>query len=124
MGQDWVCADCNELIADGEGGAGVDVLRVMDVARAIEAWEDDHRDEDGTVSFNVMGSDQPPDPVGWAVQHTECARFEGQEYVVPVEHLRDPWELVRWTAHLMEKNWLPYTDWDSLLQAAYDSRPR
>jgi hypothetical protein len=87
---DWSCAECREAIEDGAGYLWCDVSSALDTLRAEANW----RTSD-------------PDP-------------ESGRYVIDVDHLRSPWDLVRWTCHLMEKNWLGATNWLQVLRYASD----
>ncbi len=60
-----------------------------------------------------------PEEVRWQANHEECdpAR-DGSHYRIPAFKLRTRADLLDWTAHVMEKTWLPSTDWRDLLREA------
>jgi hypothetical protein len=65
----------------------------------------------------------PGDAV-WHAHHDRCMPDEGRDsYDISVEQIRTWAGLVRWTAHLMEKNWLPVSDWDGVLREASGESP-
>lgn len=54
-------------------------------------------------------------PVRWRPWHRGCWR--GQErYAIDVERIRTLAQVCDWTAHLMGKAWLRYTDWPLVLR--------
>ncbi|MFD0629738.1 hypothetical protein ACFQ2K_51235 [Streptomyces sanglieri] len=60
-----------------------------------------------------------PDQARWRASHEGCdPERGGSHYLVAAEKLRTRADLLDWTAHLMEKNWLSATDWRDLLREA------
>lgn len=116
----WICFHCGDEVEDGEGFLQVRMPDVIRQEQATVEWEAQHTDPDGGIGFDL--ADGPPDEVPWNALHGKCDAAGGEPYAINIEELRTPWDLVKWTAHLMEKDWLTATAWDSLLQSKYEAR--
>ena len=57
-----------------------------------------------------------PGPARWKVWHSSCdPNSEGDGYSIGIHRIQTPMDVVGWSAHLMEKTWLPDTDWKEVL---------
>lgn len=114
----WTCAECGQLIADGEGALGIDPQNVP---------PEPEGDEFGLISFADLPEDRP-----WSALHFACT-LDGQPigdgesysdprftYAIEVERLRTVGQLLRWSLHVGEKTWASGTDWTTVMHAAAD----
>ncbi len=120
----WTCEKCGRPIADG---AGYLTLNEADAARFPEklvAWQAQAIANNPPllgVHGVIGGADllDYPDPVHWEVLHAACdPNPDRGDYWIAVERIRTAASVLRWTAHLWDKDWLMHTDWDALLQRA------
>lgn len=105
----WRCDKCRRVIADGKGYIHVDFADVKAAeeharGQALSSWS--------TARQVVAAGGLAP----WRVHHRNCDPGPSASgYWFGVESVRTGRALIEWTAHLMEKNWLPATDWSDLL---------
>ncbi len=112
----WDCDVCGNPIDDNDGYL---CASVRDAVRALEA-EQEWKQRHGIV-VTIEELFELPDHVPWVALHRGCdPRPEDEGYWVDVSRLRSSWDLVRWTAHLSEKNWLRATDWHEVISHAAD----
>jgi len=111
----WPCSVCAAHIANGCGYVLVDVLAARDSLRAGAAWQRAHS---GPVDVHELLSTFPAE-VQWHAVHRRCDPDpdSASEYVIDVERIRSPWDVIGWTAHLMGKNWLEATNWSALIRS-------
>ena len=66
------------------------------------------------------------DTIRWRTSHyAHFTEGERDTYEISSERISTWRELIWWTAHLMEKNWFPRSDWDDLLrELGGDETPR
>jgi hypothetical protein len=127
------CEGCGVEVPPTKGevpGGVVHVLmsEVYKVQRLRQEWDKAHeiRGPDGEVwGHSSSGADlveNYPEAAHWAVHCMGCNPHAdaGCEdcYWFDVDSARTWSKLVDWTAHLMTKNWLGYTDWRRLLDQA------
>jgi hypothetical protein len=120
----WTCAECGQLIADGEGALGID---------PNSARPEMEPDEHGDYVINVaedLAHYQPPAP--WWPLHYACTRHghpteDGEEYfdlrftyAIEIHRLRTVGQLLRWQLHVPEKTWVRGTNWHEVISAAAD----
>lgn len=84
----WVCTTCRFPIADGEGCIN--------------------------IPFVDLSRHKPGREVVWRVQHDKCLPT-ASVYGIDVEKVRDDRGLLRWTHHLMSKNWFADSTWDGII---------
>jgi hypothetical protein len=120
---EWTCFHCGDKVEDGEGFLQVRMPDVMRQEEATAEWEARHTVPGGGVEWDPFDADDPlPYEVPWNALHDKCDAAGGEPYAISIEELRTPWDLVRWTADLMGKNWLGATTWDSVLRRKHDER--
>jgi hypothetical protein len=110
----WRCDVCRRPIADGAGYVCVnrDAIRAYN-ARA-EAWEAEHV-VDGFYTAGALFDH--PELVPWKRLHTRCdPDVDADDYFIVVSQLRSPAAVLRWCAHLGEKEWLDRTTWSDVLR--------
>lgn len=73
-------------------------------------------DHKGTVSIPEPWPGQT-EPLNWRPYHDACLP-DPNRYGIPVEDLRTPAGLIRWTAHLYSKRWAHETNWHHVISAA------
>jgi hypothetical protein len=68
----------------------------------------------------------PADEIRWRTSHYSCfPRGVRDHYEIGSERIATWQQMAWWTAHLMEKNWFPRSDWDELLrELSGDVQPR
>lgn len=115
-----VCQLCWRPIEHGH--LGIDTQALHTYRDAVEEWKAANPGDAGTMGSLL----DHPEQVPWV---THCDRCEPNTcgYCIQVDELRTYQDLVRWTAHLMEKSWLASTDWSELLEkvaAGTDKRLR
>jgi hypothetical protein len=64
--------------------------------------------------------------IRWRTSHYDCfAGGERDTYEISSERIATWRQFVWWTAHLMEKDWFPLSDWDDLMrELSGDEAPR
>lgn len=64
-----------------------------------------------------------PTRTSWRVVHADCDLTAGAGYGVEIDIVWTWPRLIAFTAHVMEKRWLPYTNWRELLRDAVSGAP-
>lgn len=110
------CQVCHFSVTDGAGFLWIDM---SDVHSGEEAWREKETRQPGGSGVDLSELMTLPDPAPWRVHHRQCYPFSTVgSYVVEVDRIDTAAKLVRWTAHLMGKQWLRHTNWDEVLQSA------
>ena len=110
---EFICDVCGRPVEDGCGSLYVRFSDLQEKRRAKAEWQDAR--EPGQA-FDIGTLLQMPGPAPWSIHHVSCQPADDADgYHISVETVRTWRDLVRWTAHLMEKNWLPDTNWQSVL---------
>lgn len=114
-----VCQGCGGHVSDDDGYLWAHTAEVRAAQRAQREWEDRHTASDGALALDLVDLLEQPEPVRWQAHHEGCDPVHGQShYRIPAQELRTRADLLDWTAHLMEKIWLPITDWRELIREA------
>lgn len=111
----WLCAKCGHAIGPEDGGVRVLHAEIIEAQRTDRDYEEAHGDGEAVDLHEFLLV--PPD-IAWAPVHYRCDEDRGDAYCIDVLKVGTYRGLVWWTAHLMAKNWLDLTDWDSLLREA------
>lgn len=65
--------------------------------------------------LNKWQSSESPEKTGlvkWQAHHEKCdPDIDAMSYTIEVERIRTYEQLLKWTAHLYNKNWFYYTNW-------------
>ena len=120
----WRCDACGKPIKAKTGYVTVDRGKAMQ-----QHWEADEREFQRLTkaraeghSFTIISGTELlawPGPVGWQLLHQTCDQnLERDDYWFGVERVDTLAKLLNWAAHLLEKKWLPETDWSHLLHEA------
>ena len=73
----------------------------------------------GQIKPSSRGPFKLSQPPGWIPAHTACsATMSGPCYDIPVSQARSAEDLLKWSAQLLDKGWLYYTDWSDVLRDA------
>ena len=117
----WRCSACRKVIDDDFGYVLVDVREATRVLEERAAWDEAHQGAlDGKTLRVIDGNELMtyPRDATWRALHSACdPRPDSEsEYCIEVDRCRSPWDLIHWTAHLWEKNWIRATDWDHVLR--------
>lgn len=88
----WTCVTCGFPIADGTGSVN--------------------------IPFAELSAHRPGRELVWRVQHDACLATDAV-YGVDVDYLRDERGILRWTLHLMAKNWFADSTWQGIIAAAF-----
>ncbi|MFJ8405802.1 hypothetical protein ACIQ9K_35760 [Streptomyces microflavus] len=107
-----VCQGCGSKVWDDVGYLWVDTAQVARVGQARREWEAEY----GGGLVDIHDFLKYPEQVTWQAHHLACdpASDDGH-YRLAARRLRTQADLLGWTAHLMGKNWLDWTDWNDLL---------
>ena len=111
----WQCEVCGKPIKDGQGYIDC----VPDEPLPENLGSRMKVGEDGKL-VEVPFSPRERERRRWAPLHQRCdPRFDlFSFYWIDVERCRYYWQLLDWSAHLMEKSWLEQTDWNEFLRKA------
>lgn len=113
-----LCDVCRTPVTGRNGYLQIDEVKAAHRQQAVKGWEDRHRTPGGGVSFNIADkTDPPPARVHWDIYHEACDPDpENQGYSIPADACATYDQLLVWTAHLLEKTWLPDTDWAATIR--------
>jgi hypothetical protein len=112
----WHCDICDHEIADDDGWLTVnerEAWRLHEQWQKIDALKDAHH---GLVPLSEI--EQWPDRhVHWQSYHKECdpTLDDPWQYWFAIDRIRTISHVLAWNAHLHEKPWVAYTDWNDLL---------
>lgn len=117
----WTCDVCRGPVVDETGYVTVDYDEIHECRRREQEWEAElerRRAEQGTRFLALSLAEIPENPrPRWRVLHHACdPKPESCDYWIAVERIRTAGDVIAWTAHLLEKDWLPLTSWDDLLR--------
>lgn len=120
------CEVCGTPVANGKGYVCVDQAYAMYAYPKLHKEWKQARIDDGSIKrFGGMESwtgtalvGDSPEAAKWHIYHEKCDPSPDRysDYWFGVERCRTYAELINWTAHLMDKNWLVNTDWSTFLQ--------
>jgi hypothetical protein len=105
------CEVCEKRVAGGDGYVIATWRDIREAEAAAAAWK---QANPGPMIGGGALLDYP-DPARWHVYHRACDPTPDEGCVIPASRAGDPVELLKRTAHLMGKDWLPHTDWDEFL---------
>lgn len=87
---EWTCTTCGFPIADGTGCIN--------------------------IPFVELSAHKPGRELVWRTQHDKCLPTSSV-YGIDVETLRTHRDVLRWTHHLMSKNWFVDSTWAGVLSS-------
>ncbi|MFH8260707.1 hypothetical protein [Streptomyces roseolus] len=121
-----ICSTCAQEIGQDDGYLWAHTHEIHTVQQAHLTLEEQHTDPvDGSMLLDLADLADLPEPATWRADHHDCdpARQESH-YRIPADRLRLRADLLDWTAHLMEKSWLEYTDWRDVVRETRTGGPR
>ena len=139
MGRQLISAQCQDCRCDVSGSAKAAIhVNMADIERYKQKLQEWKRrcDERQTISgFRVISGDllmDHPEPVGWGVHCDDCNPHWNADhsgacagcYWFSLDRCRTYLDLLSWTAHLMEKNWLACTGWGQLIYRLIEGQAR
>ncbi|MGW1353445.1 hypothetical protein ACWCQE_29880 [Streptomyces sp. NPDC002409] len=114
-----ICSACTQPVIQDDGYLWVSCREAAAVQQAYHALEKRSTDpHDGSLSLDLADLLALPEPATWRADHRDCDSVREKEfhYRIPAARLRLRADLLDWTAHLLEKAWLPHTDWRDVLR--------
>lgn len=116
-----VCETCRKPIDGDTGSLYVRLGEVTSARAADRDWKEAH--PSGTA-VDITELLMLPGDVRWRAAHDRCRSDHDQGcYEIDAPQISTWRHVARWTAHLMEKNWLGLTDWDGLLRELSGESP-
>ena len=115
-----ICRGCRRPV-EGDTGSLRATYADINTSRAAEAeWAQ----RQGGRAIDITDLMLAPGPIRWLPYHDRCDPESGQpSYQISSVQVSTWRGLARWTAHLMSKNWFPFSDWDDLLLEAAGEAP-
>lgn len=118
---DWRCDVCKEPVKNGTGYIEADTRTAQAYGRAYVDFEAKEHEKakasGGWPRVDLEALWDLPDPGAWHVYHRACdPEPDYSGYWFAIERCRTQTQLLDWTAHLMEKNWLAWTTWDLFIR--------
>jgi len=111
----WLCDACREPVENGGGWVTISYAEIGEHQRQDKII-DAAALARGGGSWKIYNLADIQDSVRWHVYHRECdPEPDGPDYWIEVSRIRTLPQLVHWTAHLLEKNWISDTNWNSIL---------
>lgn len=113
-----VCMGCRQPIPRGD--RGVVHISHASIAYVQREWRDRDRFEDAWTPIDLKTLLGQPDPAMWMVHCDDCNPHPHPHdprswchgcYWFSVDRCRTWAQLIDWTAHLSQKDWLTATDW-------------
>lgn len=101
----FICEICNNSIDIYKDEGAIYVL-----------WDKIHLAEEISNKESISIDDLLFSNAHWHTSHYACRKDVGPSYEIEIYRIRTLQKLLLWTAHLMEKNWLEYTDWRALIR--------
>ncbi|WP_328449898.1 hypothetical protein OG780_19415 [Streptomyces sp. NBC_00386] len=125
-----ICDTCKKPIEGASGYLWVDNDKVNTALADAAKWNRKHTIPEGEPLAGgqlFSGADlfDYPEAIQWQAHHHACdPNQDANAYSIQANRI-DTWaELLDWTAHLMEKDWLNHTDWDELLRGVHGGTAR
>lgn len=110
---EWICDVCKKPIDNILGGVWITHPDIREASRRSTSPE-------GPMSIiEILAL---PDGPKWHVTHDSgCTIYKETQpgaYWLPIESLRSHTAVLKWTGHLLGKNWLAETNWDDIIERA------
>jgi hypothetical protein len=117
-----ICIACQFPVGDGAGWLRVTYADIEKYL--VQKQEQRQGSADGGAAFVMEQILTAPSLISWLAYHPACdPAGPGSAYRIDASQIRTWQQLVRWTAHLMGKNWFPFTNWADLLLEACGEVP-
>jgi hypothetical protein len=108
----WMCEVCDMSIADEDGYVTMSFAELHEFKRATKAWDEriDAKYPGPWRAYPMSELSDLPNRVRWRVLHRNCdAELESPAYWIAVERIRSAGDVISWSSHLLEKNWIQET---------------
>jgi hypothetical protein len=116
----WFCQECRQPIRDDEGYVEVLFRDIQEYEARYAEWK---AKKPNLIAVPATYYFDCPQQARWRIHHRACDPESEQDgYWFGVERIRTHAEVLSWTAHLMEKNWLKHTDWIALIRSTLNNR--
>ncbi|WP_347059724.1 hypothetical protein ABC795_04570 [Blastococcus sp. HT6-30] len=129
---EWSCELCETVVTGEDGGLRMPSAELSRYKRELDAFEEarERRWAQEEHGLRFYSPNDLPSRAHWLVICHSCHgkhqrwqeglddytnRYDG--YNIQVGRIDTPIKLLRWTSHLMTKDWLASTDWHRLLAA-------
>jgi hypothetical protein len=111
---EWVCQVCSKSVGDESGYVFINEEEALEAEREDSGDVDDDRPSAQTI-YELVAS---TNTVSWKIVHSACDTEDDEVlcYRIDVERVRTPQQLLAWTAQLMDKSWLPWTNWSQTIK--------
>lgn len=112
----WLCAICEEPIEDGSGYVEMPNTERRRFFHQQQEFDAKYPPNPSTLTFGRVWTGgqlfEMPEPAQWWALHRTCDENpEDSGYWFDIARTRTVSQLLDWTLHLMEKNWIDETDW-------------
>ena len=107
-----ICEKCRCPVPPEAGCLWVGHREIRTCQRESAEWDREHSGQAMSLT-EMLGM---PEDIHWKVHHDGCTPEPEEPYWIGTEGVATWTGLAHWTAHLMEKNWFPLSDWDNLLR--------
>lgn len=124
-----ICDVCKKPIEVDSGYLWIDNDEINKTLSAAADWKRKHTITEGPLTGGKMYSAGDlfdyPEAVQWQAHHHACDPSQkANAYSIQADRITTWAELLDWTAHLMEKDWLGHTDWDDVLRGIHGGQHR
>ena len=104
------CDVCGKDVEVKDGVLSISFKKIRDVQQQRAEWEKNHR----TPLLKASELMSFPDCVPWIWHHSRC-NFDGTSYDIEGTQFDTPAKALRWSIHLIEKNWFQFTGWREVI---------
>ncbi len=106
------CDGCDEPVIGELGYICVDLELVNERARKVNQWNRQNPGGPDGPPITTTALRSYPERVQWRIYHDACDPDpDANSYLFDVYRCCTARDLLGWTAHLLEKEWLEHTDW-------------
>jgi uncharacterized protein YfeS len=105
----FVCDFCKKTINVNDEGGIIYVPKnaVLEAERITKEIEE--MGKTGPIPANKI--DIISSTAYWRTSHYTCGQDEYPEYQIDISRMKTAKQVIEWTSHLMEKNWIALTNW-------------
>ena len=116
----WMCHHCSKIASEGWVW-----LRGAEMNKAYEAMQasTELNERTGGV-YSLSELMKLPDGGKWSVTCSDCYEEDMErmnDYDISIDRISNVQDVLDWTLHLMNKNWLEYTNWGDFVRGAVPS---
>ena len=111
------CDKCDMAVQTHDGAIAISTRDAERAEEATRSWEESHNSE--PVSVAEMQS--YPSPAKWLWGHQSCIPDDA-DYSMDANQFDSERKALDVTLHMMEKQWIPYTDWINFVRKIHLNR--